>query len=209
MLSLSRTGSVALLCLALALPATADGGAGGFWRSLLIPGWGQQAQDQSSSAVRFAATEVALWVGYVGLRTIHDVRKTTYRTYASTHSGARTQGKNSLFFDDLGFYASQQQHNQFARVDDGPNAQLYPDSAEFSWEWDADSSRERYRTLRNSAQTMERNALYVTGAIVVNHLVAAIHAARGGRSITQQAQALAVDWQLQPDRMDLTLRRRF
>ena len=91
---------------------------------------------------------------------------------------------------------------------------LYDNTAQFSWEWDDDSSRERYRELRNAAQTMERNALYVTGFVVVNHLFAAVHAARMDRDVGastggSSAFALAIDWHLRPDRLDLVLTRPF
>ena len=90
---------------------------------------------------------------------------------------ARGQGEDE-YFDDLGFYASRLEHNQFARYEDGPDAELYPVDADFFWEWDRDESRQHYRELRNASQHAYRQALYVTGLVVVNHLVAAIHAAR-------------------------------
>ena len=64
-----------------------------------------------------------------------DVRARTYQTYAASHAGARPGGKGAEYFDDLGFYASQQQHNQFAVVDDGPGAVLYPDVPDAAWAW--------------------------------------------------------------------------
>lgn len=206
-----RIGLSALLCAVTVAPAEAEGGAGRFWRSLLIPGWGQQAGGRGSSAASFLAVEGALWAGYAGLWGVYGIRRDTYRTYATTHAGAQTSGKTGEYFDDLGFYASHHQHNQFASVDDGPRAELYPSTPEFSWEWDVDSSRERYRDLRNSAETMQRNALYMTGFVVVNHLVAAVHAARMDRDpgITRRLSSLAFDWRWRPDRLDLVLTRPF
>ena len=49
---------------------------------------------------------------------------------------------------------------------------------DFFWEWDQDASRERYRQLRNASSHAGRQALYMTGLVVVNHLVSAVHAAR-------------------------------
>ncbi|HJP33336.1 MAG TPA: hypothetical protein QGF95_22540 [Candidatus Latescibacteria bacterium] len=192
-------------------PVAAEGGAGRFWRSLLIPGWGQHAGGRDSAASRFVILEGALWAGYAGLSGISGIRRTTYRTYAATHAGAQTSGKTGEYFDDLGFYATHHQHNQFARVD-GPDALLYANTPDFSWEWDADGSRERYRDLRNSAETMERNALFVTGLVAVNHLVSAIHAGRMDREAglaESGLSAIVIDWQWRPERLDLVLRRSF
>lgn len=202
---------VAVAVLGGALPQRSDAGAGNFWRSLAVPGWGQHRVGQSATATRFVATEALLWLSYAGMQEVADIRARNYRTYAAAHAGAATRGKGGVYFDDLGFYASHQQHNQYAIADDGPQAQLYPNSPEFAWEWDSDASRERYRDLRNAAEHMERNALYTTGLIVLNHLVAAIHA---GRAVPADAAAdlrpqVGLQWQVLPDRVGVALQRRF
>ena len=170
---------LACLCLGLLSPAAAEASAARrFWQSLLVPGWGQLAAGHKESALRFAAAELALWGGFAGLNYLSDVRRDSYRSYAAEHAGARTAGKSSQYFDDLGFYQSRTQHDRFARYEDGPNAVPYGNSADSFWAWDQDESRRQYRKLRNASQTARRQALFVTGAVVVNHLVAAIHAAR-------------------------------
>ena len=80
------------------------------------------------------------------------------------------------------------QHNQFALYDDGPAAVLYADAPEFFWEWDAEESRMRYRQLRNASQTAKRQALFTTGLVVANHLISAIHAARGVEASEQASE---------------------
>lgn len=166
------------IALVLLLPGPAEAGKaqGAFWRSLLVPGWGQQYARGGGGS--FLATELALWGGYWGFEWLGQVRREQYRAYAAERAGARPEGKGRDYFDDLGFYASRLEHNQFARYQDGPEAALYPVDADFFWEWDSTESRQRYRALRNASQHAQRQALYVTGLVVANHLVAAIHAAR-------------------------------
>ena len=170
-----------LLLSILLAPVQSEARPEAFWCSLLIPGWGQYQLDLGNSATRFAAAEVGLWAAYFGLEHVESIRSDTYRTYASSHSGAFTAGKGTRFFDDLGFYDSREQHNRLARIDDGPEAELYPATTGFSWEWDDRSSRERYRELRNSAANAGRQALFVGGLILANHLVSAIHAGRASQ----------------------------
>ncbi len=158
-------------------PTMAASPFGAFVRSLLVPGWAQFSNGQGQVGTRLLVTEGLLWSGYFGLTAVSSIREDNYRTYASAHAGASPEGKGGVYFDDLGFYMSQQQHDLFALVD-GPDATLYGDTRGNTWEWDLDASRERYRRLRNAAQSAERNALFATGLVVVNHLVAAIHAAR-------------------------------
>ena len=157
-------------------PGQAQSGAGAFWRSLLIPGWGQHYAGQGGG--RFIAAELGFWMGYVAFERLGHVRADRFHAYVAEHAGARSKGKNDQYLDDLGFYESRLQHNQFALYEDGPKAQVYPTGIYFFWEWDREASRERYRTLRNESESAKRQALYMTGLVVANHLVSAIHAAR-------------------------------
>ena len=169
---------IAILALLLLLPAGASAGKGqgAFWRSLLVPGWGQRYA--TGGGGRFFAAELAFWGGYLGFERLREGRRDQYRAFAAAHADARPQGKDGEYFDDLGFYQSRLEHNQFARYEDGPEAAIYPLGRDFFWEWDRQASRERYRQLRNSTAGAGRQALFMTGLVAVNHLFAAIHAAR-------------------------------
>lgn len=171
-----------LLLSALAgLPSGAEGVSArqAFWRSLLVPGWGQHYLGRSQSAARFLTAELILWSGHFAFVQLGDLRKDNFRAYAAEHARVRPAGKDKRFFDDLGFYQSWLEHNQYARREEGPNPALYPEGAEFFWEWDQEASRQRYRKLRQASEKAQRQALYATGLVVVNHLVAAVHAAHG------------------------------
>ena len=183
----------ALLLLGAVVPSRAGMGNAAFWRSLLVPGWGQKHAGRDSAALRFFSAELVLWGGYFAFEKAGDVRKDEYRRYAAEHARARPRGKSDAFFDDLGFYDSRLQHDQFARYQDGPEADTYPDGPEFFWEWDRSDSRLHYRKLRNSSERAHRRALYATGLVVVNHLISAVHAARtvrGGSPSAVSAPAL-------------------
>jgi hypothetical protein len=197
-----RRALVLALCL---LPAAslAQSPRQAFWRSLLLPGWGQHYA--GGGGLRFAAAEAGLWAGYFGLRGLEQVRRNHYRSYAAQHAGAHPAGKDSEYFDDLGFYQSRVQHDQYALYDDGPNAQLYPAGPEFSWEWDNEAARRQYRQLRNDSASAGRQALYTTGLVVANRVIAAIHAARLARR--GKVSALPVGLEMDPLRGRVALRR--
>ena len=201
------------LCLLLAWPAEGRERSArkAFWASLLVPGWGQYYAGKSESGLRFLAAELSLWGGYVAFGRVAAMRRDNYRTYAAAHARARPQGKGKEYFDDLGFYQSRLQHNRFALYDDGPEAVLYERGAEFFWEWDAEASRMRYRDLRNASETAERQALFATGLVVVNHLIAAIHAAREVRAGERVDET---DWRMELGRtagggLNVGVQRRF
>lgn len=170
---------LALAALLAVTPAgAAPGPRGAFFRSLILPGWGQRATGRPAAAAWFFGAELSLWGGHLGMRHLAAVREEEYRSYAAAYAGARMAGKGRTFCDDLGFYSSVQEHNQHAAYYDGPTAALYPMTPEFFWEWDTDAARLEYRRLRNSSRGADRQALYVAGVAVLNHVLAAVHAAR-------------------------------
>lgn len=184
---------VFMACLILPAALQAQSPRQAFWRSLLVPGWGQHYA--GGSGLRFAAAEVGLWAGYLGLRGLEQVRQTHYQSYAAEHAGAQPAGKNRDYFDDLGFYQSQVQHDQYALYNQGPRASLYPQGPAYSWEWDSEASRLQYRKLRNNSASAGRQALYTTGLVVANRVIAAVHAAR----LARQGKVSVLPVELQVD----------
>lgn len=175
-----RRHSLTVLVLSLLVPAPgAAGSPKGFWLSLMVPGLGQKMTDHADAAAGFLAVEIGLWSSVFGLRYLSDLREDNFRTFAAERARSHTIGKGDEYLNDLGFYESQNEHNRFARVEEGVDAELYPNTAEFFWEWDNAQSRQRYRELRNASETADRQALFAVGLVIANHLVAALHAARG------------------------------
>ena len=140
---------------------------------LILPGWGQHYANGGGG--RFIAAEAGLWLGYIGLNRLADVRADRFHTQAAEFAGARSRGKGRQFLDDLGFYDSRLQHNQFALREDGPSAEAYTTVSD--WEWRSAEARERYRDMRNES-TGSSSGADATGMVVANHLLSAIHAAR-------------------------------
>jgi hypothetical protein len=183
-----------------------------FWSSLLIPGWGQHYAGARSSATRFLVLELGLWGGYFGFQHLGNIRRDHYRTFAADRAGAHPAGKDRQYFDDLGFYDSRLAHNQFARREDGIEAELYSNGVDYFWEWENEASRQRYRTLRNDSENAKRQALFATGLIVANHLFAAIHAARGVNMEKQATSAkprVGVELTTVENRLGVVLRKKF
>lgn len=214
---MSRRLIIIALAATFALPGVGQARTGkqAFWRSLLIPGWGQRYAGRRVSGERFLMAELALWGSYFAFQRRGEVREDNLRSYAAEHARARPEGKDGQFFDDLGFYQSRLQHDLLARYEDGPNAELYPDGPEFFWEWDREESRLRYRELRNSRQSAERQALYMTGLVVANHLIAAVHAGRsvgdGEETAEEERRGARVETRFDPLKrgVNLVLVKRF
>jgi len=203
----------AVLCILLASPARSEAQSTrrAFFTSLLIPGWGQYYGGNRTSAARFLMLELGLWGGYFGFQQLGNIRRDHYRTYAADRAGARPAGKGKRYLDDLGFYASRLEHNQFARREDGIEAELYPNAPDYFWEWESEAARQHYRKLRNDGENAKRQALFATGLVVANHLFAAIHAARGV-GLEKQTGAMPrveVEFTTVENRLGVVLRKKF
>ena len=149
-----------------------------FLLSLLIPGAGQYYVGEKGWARTFLLSEGILWLGYVGFREYESWGENDYRVFASVHAGVDPKETDAAFFDDVGFYDSVYERNRVILWEEGPNVRLYAERPRAAWEWDNEASRLRFRSLRSSSIQAHQRAMYVVGAIMLNHVMSAIHAAR-------------------------------
>ena len=154
-----------------------------FLLSLLIPGAGQYYVGEKGWARAFLLSEGMLWLGYAGFREYESLRENDYRVFASVHARVDPKGKDAAFFDDVGFYDSVYERNRVIRWEEGSKARLYAERPRAAWEWDSEASRLRFRSLRSSSIQARQRSLYVAGAIMLNHVMSAIHAARSSSPV--------------------------
>ena len=171
------------LCVTVSLlPGPASAGepspAGAFFRSLLIPGWGQLAQGTHGRAVTFGVLEGVLWLGASGLYVMHDVYRDDYRSMAEGIAGADIRGKDDQFFNDLAFYDSRLLHNQAAYTQDGSEPELYDVGSDWQWPSAEDRWGGLYRDRLNDSKTMKQRFGYAAAIIALNHLASAVDAAK-------------------------------
>lgn len=182
-----RTILIATVGLVMVCTSVADAvsPAGAFFRSLVVPGWGQYALGKTNRALVFSGTEAALWLGVGWMNHLESAYQDDYRGYATAMAGANVVGKSRSYFDDLAFYDSRTLHNQVARVDDQPDPFLY--SVEDDWQWPSTDDRLRFRSRYNDAKTMNRNIDYTILIVTLNHLASAIDAAKTGSRLRNAA----------------------
>ena len=170
-------------------------GRGPFFKSLVIPGWGQREVGLPRRGGLFIGSEVLLWGTVLGLRTYGEWRRTDYEGYATVHAGVDGEGHTDRYYADIGDFPNVEAHNDETLRNRRPR-QLY--GAEMAWEWDSESSRKRYRSLRLSSKRAYQRATFAVGAVVLNHLVSAIDAAFQGRRGRLHRQADSVNLSFAP-----------
>ncbi len=145
--------------------------------SLLLPGMGELYAGDYRSGKYFTALEGTLWLTYAsidlyGIWTRDDARK-----YASKKGGIVLAGQGDKFFTDIGNYIDVNNYND-RKLQERQIDNLYDPNSIYFWKWTSDSDRSTYRNLRIKSDQAFNSLQFVLGAVLINHVVSAVNAAR-------------------------------
>ena len=127
--------------------------------SLVLPGVGEYYAGNKSRFRLFLGIEGAVWSGFFGFRTYGSWKKKDYKGFAALHAGVDLEGKSDEYFENMTYYDSRDEYNQFAKLYHGDNAMIYPENDFWNWEWDNQHSKSHFRKLRNQSKSAYRKAL--------------------------------------------------
>lgn len=169
--------------------------------SLVLPGLGEHYAEGWTGTGKFlSGFEGLLWLGYAGMSVYGNSLKDDALSFAAAHAGANVAGKDDQFLIDLGNFNTTQEFNE-VRLRDREPGRLYDVNAGFGWQWDSDANRSLYRERRISGEEMLNNRKFIVAAIIVNHLVSAINAARIAISFNKNVNEQMGELQIRADVM--------
>jgi TM2 domain-containing membrane protein YozV len=154
--------------------------------SLILPGAGEIYGGSSTKGKIFILSEASLWAGFFAFRTYGSWLEDDYRVYAAARAKVNLDGKSDGFFDQLAFYDSRDQYNQFALLYYRGERQPYPEDDFWYWAWDSRESRAHYRDLKNRSKDASRRALYMAGLSLVNRIVSVVDAMKTVQSYNRK-----------------------
>jgi len=154
--------------------------------SFILPGAGEIYGGSKTKGKIFIFSEASLWVGFFGFRTYGSWLKEDYKIYAASHAKVNLEEKSDDFFDELAFYESRDEYNQFAPLYHRGDKQPYPEDDFWNWEWDGRESRLYYRDLKNRSKDASRKALYMVGLSIVNRIVSVVDAMKTVRTYNRK-----------------------
>lgn len=185
--------------------------------SLILPGMGEwYAQDLGSGKYSLVA-EATLWLTYVSFQQYGTWYQSDARQFASAHAGAVLAGKGDQFFVNIGNFDNVYDYND-QKLRERDLADVYDPAAGYFWSWDTDADRARFRAMRVSSDKIFNNSRFVIGAVLLNHIISAVNAARLVRNYNKNADMGLGSLQLEPnmigglgqiDGMRLTYTQRF
>jgi hypothetical protein len=166
--------------------------------SLLLPGMGELYADRFDNGRYSLVAEAALWLTYSSFQQYGNWLQGDARSFASAHAGAVPSGKDDQFYVNLGNFSNVYDYND-KKLRDRNISEVYDPSQGYFWNWDSDASRQRFRALRISSDKVINNSRFVIGAIVVNHILSALNAARLVRQFNKNADEAFGTWQVEPN----------
>jgi TM2 domain-containing membrane protein YozV len=145
--------------------------------SLLLPGLGEWYADDYATGKYFSIAEGTLWLTWTSFRMYGDWVRDDARDFAVQYAGINKEGKDAQYFIDIGNFQSVDDYNEQMLLQRDAD-EIYNPNSDYKWNWDTDERREQYRQLRVQSDEIYNNANFVIAAVVVNHVVSAINAAR-------------------------------
>jgi hypothetical protein len=163
--------------------------------SLLLPGMGELYAENFSSGKYFLIAEGVLWLGYAGMEIHANGLRDDARTFSVANAGVSIEGKNDQFFVDIGNFLNIDDYNDKKLRDREPE-KVYDPLAGYAWRWESDAARMTFRDQRVASETMYNNRKFVGAAILINHLISAINAARATIAYNNAQEPILGDLQL-------------
>lgn len=164
--------------------------------SLLLPGAGQYYTEARGNMALFGGAEALIWTNFIGFRLYGKWKKEDYIGWAARHAGVDVSGKNDSYFETITYYDNIDIYNQLELLYERTEAQLYPATPYYYWNWDSDANRHYYRKLRNDSKTAYRRSILFLGAAFVNRVLSGIDAYRSAGSYNRQKEFSENGWRL-------------
>lgn len=164
-----------------------------FGLSVLLPGLGHRYVNDNQWtgwAKTYAAADAGLWLALFGGEWQQDHLVQSYTTLARGSAEAQVDGKNRTFFLNLASFESSDVYRETMLRNRAWDQIGYVDDPAFQWEWQSEEAYNRFRDLRNDAETLRRRRSILIASLVANRLISGAIAARSaGRSRRAQVTA--------------------
>jgi hypothetical protein len=157
--------------------------------SLLLPGMGELYVGDYSTGRYLTAADGALWITYASFELYGTWLRDDARKFATTNAGVNLSGQDNQFFVDIGNYKDVYYYNE-RKLQERQDNKLYDPNSSYFWSWNDDQNRQEYKKLRISSDQAFNSKQYVVAAVIINHIVSAINAARLAISHNSQNESL-------------------
>lgn len=146
-----------------------------FFKSLVLPGWGERSLGYTGRANKFAAAEATIWLGYGLLQVLSDRTHDEMIDVAVNSATVNPAGKSGSYYDDVGNYMDLAAYNDQMLRDRNPYL-TYPVNQGYEWFWPSETERKTFKDIKFKRNLYSHFTLYALGAVTINHVVSAFDA---------------------------------
>ncbi|MEX0610115.1 MAG: hypothetical protein WD016_09525 [Balneolaceae bacterium] len=161
---------------------------GAFLRSLAVPGWGHYYNDNNNwnRGKYHLASDAVLILSYFGLKTRANYLENDFYTFARSNAGANMEGKSREYEIAVGNYDNLKTYNDSQLQLRNWN-QIYPETAEFNWNWKSRDLRTQYQDARERVDKNRGQLPTLVALMVVNRVVSGVSAFVQARNLWENA----------------------
>lgn len=148
-----------------------------FLKSMGVPGWGHHHVDKSdwTRGKYHLAAEAGLVLSYLGLSIHTNNLQENWLTYGRHETGVEIEGRSRRFQLAVGDFNSLEDYNDYQRRSRNWD-QLFADIPENRWYWSDNRKRQKYNSLRNRFERIDRQLPALLVMMIANRIISGISA---------------------------------
>ena len=152
------------------------------WKSMILPGWGENSLGYKEKGRLFLLSEYIMWSTFIFADGQYDSYRSDYRSYAEHYANVNWNGKNNLFAARVGNYRSLYLYNLHTLQDfipanytDSNGADDTDPSHEYYWNWEnGDEQRFKYDRWRNKSENYDKAKGFIAAGIIINRIISVL-----------------------------------
>ena len=137
--------------------------------SALFPGLGEYYLSENNNWKASAFSEVAIVGSYIGIKNYGNDLKNDSRNFAFVHSNAQ-KNQDDLYYARIGNYSSVYRYNEYT-LQERNYDNLYLPAENYFWNWDNETNRNEYHSLRVKSDRIIENSSFLIAAMFVNRAI--------------------------------------
>lgn len=158
---------------------------GALLRSFMVPGWGHYyaEQDNWNRGKYHLAAEAVFVLSYFGLNARSDYLEDSYVTLAKSKAGVDLSDKDRQYRIAIGNFDNLRDYND-AQLQLRNWNQVYPETAEFYWNWESNKERFQYQNTRERVDRHRSQLPSLIALMVANRLISGVSAFIHARNLS-------------------------
>ena len=153
------------------------------WKSMILPGWGENSLGYKDKGRLFLLSEYVMWSSLIFADGQYSSYRGDYRAHGTHYANVDWNGKNDLFASHVGNHESLHLYNLHTLQDfiwassytDENGADDRDPSHQYYWNWeDNDKERLKYDRWRNKSENYDKAKGFIVAGIILNRIISVI-----------------------------------